>query len=304
MVSTAAERSWRPGFVVDLRAVLRPLSRGRGDPTLSADGGRWWRASNTPDGPVTLALSQTPDGVVHALAWGAGAERTLAGVPALLGADDDPTVFTSHHDRIAAAVRALPHFRLGSTSAVWDVLLAAVLEQKVTGIEARRSWRELIWRFGAPAPGPVPEGLRLPPDPAALLAIPDWEWHRAGVDLTRRRALLGAASVAHRLERATELRGEDGRALLRRVRGIGVWTAAEVAQRAWGDPDAVSFGDFHISTVVGWALVGRPLDDEGMAEVLAAYKPQRQRAVRLLEATGAPRPRFGPRLSPRDFRRS
>ena len=54
-----------------------------------------------------------------------------------------------------------------------------------------------------------------------------------------------------------------GRELLRRVPGIGVWTAAEVAQRAWGDPDAVSFGDFHIPTVVGWALLGRPLDDAG-----------------------------------------
>jgi hypothetical protein len=64
----------------------------------------------------------------------------------------------------------------------------------------------------------------------------------------------------------------------------------------------VSFGDFHVPTVVGWALVGRPLDDEGMAQVLAPYAPQRQRAVRLLEATGAPRPRFGPRLSPSDHR--
>ena len=73
-MSTAAERSWRPGFVVDLPTVLRPLSRGRGDPTLSTDGGRFWRASNTPDGPVTLALSRTPDGVVNAVAWGAGAE--------------------------------------------------------------------------------------------------------------------------------------------------------------------------------------------------------------------------------------
>jgi 3-methyladenine DNA glycosylase/8-oxoguanine DNA glycosylase len=283
--------------------VLAPLSRGRGDPTASAGDGVSWRASNTPDGPVTLALSRTPDGVVHARAWGPGAGRTLDGVPALLGADDDPASFTSHHDRIAAAVRAVPHLRLGATGAVWDVLLGAVLEQKVTGTEARRSWRELTRRFGTVAPGPVPEGLRLPPGPAEVLAIPDWEWHRAGVDLSRRRALLGAASVANRLERAAELRGEPGRSLLRKVRGIGVWTAAEVAQRAWGDPDAVSFGDFHVPTVVGWALVGRPLDDEGMAQVLAPYAPQRQRAVRLLEATGAPRPRFGPRLSPSDHRR-
>ncbi|MEO6879914.1 MAG: DNA-3-methyladenine glycosylase 2 family protein [Mycobacteriaceae bacterium] len=302
-MSGCGERSWRPDFVVNLPTVLRPLRRGRSDPTSHSEGTRLWRASNTPEGPLTLAVAVTAGGTVHAHAWGPGADWGLAGLPALLGADDDPGSFTCHHDRIAAAVRAVPHLRLGATGAVWDVLLGAVLEQKVTGTEARRSWRELVWRFGDPAPGPAPEGLRLPPSPEQLLRIPDWEWHRAGVDLSRRRALLGAASVAHRLERATQLRGESGRELLRKVRGVGVWTAAEVAQRAWGDPDAVSFGDFHIPSVVGWALVGRPLDDDGMATVLAPYAPQRQRAVRLLEATGAPRPRFGPRLAPTDYRR-
>jgi 3-methyladenine DNA glycosylase/8-oxoguanine DNA glycosylase len=122
------------------------------------------------------------------------------------------------------------------------------------------------------------------------------------VDSARRRAILAAAAVAHRLEAAVELGGEEGRILLRKIPGIGVWTAAEVAQRSWGDPDAVSFGDFHIPTVVGWALLGRPLDDAGMIEVLEPYRPQRQRAVRYVELSGFRRPRFGPRFSPRDFR--
>src|SRR5205085_12301676 len=123
-----------------------------------------------------------------------------------------------------------------------------------------------------------------------------------GVDGARRRTLINAAQVASRLERAAQLRGEPGRALLRQVPGIGVWTAAEVAQRVWGDPDAVSVGDFHIPSVVGYALVGKPLDDDGMLEVLAPYAPQRQRAVRYLEAAGVRRPRFGPRFSGRDYR--
>jgi 3-methyladenine DNA glycosylase/8-oxoguanine DNA glycosylase len=144
--------------------------------------------------------------------------------------------------------------------------------------------------------------MRVPPTPAQIRAVPDWEWHRAGVDNARRRAILACAAVAHRLEAACELGGERGRELLRRVPGIGVWTAAEVAQRAWGDPDAVSFGDFHIPTLVGWALVGRPLDDAGMLEVLAPYVPQRGRAVRYVELSGFRRPRFGPRFSPRDYR--
>jgi 3-methyladenine DNA glycosylase/8-oxoguanine DNA glycosylase len=144
--------------------------------------------------------------------------------------------------------------------------------------------------------------MRVPPSPAQIRAIPDWEWHRAGVDHSRRRAILASAAVAHRLETACELGSEPGRELLRKVPGIGVWTAAEVAQRAWGDADAVSVGDFHIPSVVGWALVGRPLDDAGMLAVLAPYAPQRHRAVRYVEASGFRKPRFGPRYAARDYR--
>ncbi len=125
-------------------------------------------------------------------------------------------------------------------------------------------------------PARRPAGMRVPPTPAQVRAVPDWEWHRAGVDLARRRAILacgdgGAPAGA----RPASWAGSAGRELLRRVPGIGVWTAAEVAQRAWGDPDAVSFGDFHIPTVVGWALLGRPLDDAGM---LAGARPVRAAA--------------------------
>lgn len=302
-----AERTWRPAFVLDVRALLAPLRRGKGDPTLrtetdaSGGAGVLWRASHTPDGPATLALSRR-DGVVHARAWGPGAGWVLDGVPALLGDEDDDEGFVGHHPLVAETRRRMPGLRLGSTRTVWDVLLPSILEQKVTGTEARRSFRELCWRFGDDPPGPVPSGMKLPPTPRQVRAIPDWEWHRAGVDQARRRAILACATVAHRLEKAAELRGEAGRALLQKVPGIGVWTAAEVAQRAWGDPDAVSVGDFHIPSTVGWALVGRKLDDDGMLEVLACYAPQRQRAVRYIEASGFRRPRFGPRFSPKDYR--
>lgn len=303
-MSEPAEREWTPGFRLDLPGLLAPLRRGRGDPTWHSvgEGTAIWRVGTTPDGPATALLRRRGDGAVRAQAWGPGAGWTLDGLPALLGADDRPEEFTPHHPLVADAHRRMPGLRFGATRRVWDQLVPAVLEQKVTGIEARRSWRELCRRFGDPAPGPAPEGMRVPPTAAQLRAVPDWEWHRAGVDSARRRAILGCAAVAHRLEAAAELGGEAGRELLRRVPGIGVWTAAEVAQRAWGDPDAVSFGDFHIPTLVGWALVGRPLDDAGMLEVLAPYRPQRQRAVRYVEVSGFRRPRFGPRYSPRDYR--
>ncbi|ONI85948.1 3-methyladenine DNA glycosylase [Actinosynnema sp. ALI-1.44] len=293
-------RVWRPGYELDLGSVLRPLRRGGGDPTYGrTPGGAVFRATNTPCGPGTLAVRRVGD-EVHAEAWGEGAEWLLDGLPALLGAADDPTDFHAHHDIVAEARRAMPGLRLGSTGQVWDLLVPSILEQKVTGMEAFRSFRELCLRFGVAAPGPLP--LRVPPTPKALMSITDWQWHKAGVDGARRRALIAAAQVAGRLEKAAELKGAEGRALLRKVPGVGVWTAAEVAQRAWGDPDAVSFGDYHIPGNVGYALVGKPLDDAGMHEVLAPYAPQRQRAVRYIEAAGITKPRRGPRFSPRDYR--
>jgi 3-methyladenine DNA glycosylase/8-oxoguanine DNA glycosylase len=78
---------------------------------------------------------------------------------------------------------------------------------------------------------------------------------------------------------------------------VGIWTAAETAQRAFGDADALSIGDYHIAKMVGWTLIGRPVDDAGMVELLEPVRPHRYRAVRLLEVSGlAVEPRRGARL--------
>ena len=295
------QRDWRPDYALDLRSALAPLWRGTGDPTIRAtETGLTWLVANTPQGVGTLAL-RTGGGMVRASAWGDGADLLLDGVPRLLGADDDDSGFEPRHQLIKDLHRRMS-LRLGATGRVWDSLVASVLEQKVTGYEAHRSWRELCRRFGTPAPGPAPDGMYAAPTPDAVLGIRDWEWHRAGVDLARRKAIVHAAQVAHRLEKAVELRGRAGRDLLRKVPGIGFWTAAEIAQRAWGDPDAVSVGDFHIPGLVGYALLGRKVDDKGMLEVLAPYAPHRHRVVRYIEAGGPGKPRYGPRYAARDYR--
>src|SRR6266540_2858331 len=125
---------WRPAFAVDLGRVLGPLRRGRGSLNLITDErGITWLATTTPDGPGTLALRVHPDGTIEAAAWGAGKDRLLDGVPALLGADDDDSGFVAHHDVVADARRRNPGLRLGATGVVWDWLVLAVLEQKVAG---------------------------------------------------------------------------------------------------------------------------------------------------------------------------
>ena len=109
-----------------------------------------------------------------------------------------------------------------------------------------------------------------------------------------------AATVAARLEEGVGLPIEQAYGRLRAVAGIGRWTAAEVGIRAFGDPDAVSVGDFHLPNLVAWALAGEPRgSDERMLELLEPYRGQRGRVIRLLESSGIRPPRYGPRLAPR-----
>jgi 3-methyladenine DNA glycosylase/8-oxoguanine DNA glycosylase len=296
------ESVWRAGRPVDVRRTLGTLVRGRGDPAHRTADGAFWRAALTPAGPVTLALRVPVGGEVHAAAWGPGAGWALAGVPDLLGARDDLTGFRPRHRLLREVARRNPGLRVPRTGLVLDALLPAVLEQKVTGSQAHQAWRFLLHRYGSAAPGPAPAGMRVPPPPEVVLGVPTWDWHRAGVDGKRQRAIRAAAAVAARLEESVELASAEALARLRVVPGVGVWTAAEVAQRALGDADAVSVGDFHIPGLVGWALLGRPLDDDGMLQLLEDYRPHRHRVVRLVEVSGVGKPRFGPRFSPIDYR--
>jgi 3-methyladenine DNA glycosylase/8-oxoguanine DNA glycosylase len=296
-------RSFTPSYPLDLLATLAPLRRGAGDPSQQHDpDGTVWRTAPTQEGPATLRLRRDGGGTVRATAWGPGTRWLLESVPGLLGAFDDWSGFTPHHPCVADSWRRHPGLRLTRTGLVLDQLVPSILEQKVTGTEARRSWRELLRRFGTPAPGPAPAGMRVAPGAEQWRTIPVWEWHSAGVDGSRQRAIRAAALVADRLEEAAAMSPADAQRRLQMVPGIGPWTSAEVVQRALGAPDAVSVGDFHLPSVVGWALVGRRLDDAGMLTVLGPYQPHRQRAVRLVEAAGVRPPRRGPRFSPRDYR--
>lgn len=303
MSSPAATTVWRPATPVSLRLALGPLQRGPGDPTQRVGpDGALWRTARTPDGPATIRLALTPYGDVDARAWGEGAQWLVERVPSLFGAEDDIAGFTPQHDLIAATWRRHPQLRLGGLGLVFELLVPAVLEQRVTGTEARRSWRDLVRRFGEPAPGPAPAGMWVMPAPSTWRRIPSWEWHRANVDPGRARTVIAAAEVAHRLDESLGLPRDERLRRLRAIPGVGRWTAAEVAQRAWGDPDEVSYGDFHLAALVGWALLGRPIDDDAMMAELAVYPGHRHRAVRLIEMSGARKPAFGPRMPVGDIR--
>jgi 3-methyladenine DNA glycosylase/8-oxoguanine DNA glycosylase len=281
---------------IDLVATLAPLAHGRGDPTIRFATDGIWRATRTPAGPATLRLRATLGGVA-ASAWGPGAEWALATLPDLVGASDDPTPLAPRHHVIAELVRRRPGLRLTRSNRPFEALLPAICEQKVTGTEARAAFRAIVRRHGQAAPGPA--GLRLPPEASVLAGLPYFAFHPFGVERRRADVLRRAAALAPRLEGKAP---SEAYALLASLPGIGPWTVAEVGRVAYGDPDAVSVGDYHLPNLVAWALAGEPrADDARMLELLEPYRGQRGRVQRLLEASGIQPPRYGPRLAPRQI---
>lgn len=284
----------------DLRLTLAPLWRGHGDPTMRMSPDGIWRATRTPDGPGTIHLQHRGE-TLHVTAWGPGSQWLVEHASDIAGLGDDPAALKTSHPLIRDLARRHLGLRFPRTHAVMEALIPAIIEQKVTGNEAHRAWRRLAQVHGEPAPGPAGLiGLRVPPDPARLAALPYFAYHPFGLERRRAETIKRAALDARRLEATTNLPPAEAQTRLRAIPGIGPWTAAEVAMRAWGDPDAVSVGDYHLPNLVAWALAREERGtDERMLELLEPFAGQRGRVIRLLEVSGQAAPRRGPRYAGR-----
>lgn len=309
---TIREMLWNPPGSYDLNSTVGAISRGPSDPCAVFHHGAWWFAFHTADGPTTLRMQQSTQGV-QVTAFGPGADAALALAPSMAGADDDWSEFDSASfqallpEHVQLARRRHPGLRLPRSRRIVDTLIPAILEQKVTGKEAFSGYRRLIFKYGSIPPGAdstgFPAGLRLAPLPEQWSSIPSWEWHRAGVGPQRSDTIMRALKRAPGLARLGELNAVDAAKGLMSISGIGPWTAAEVTQSSHGDPDSVSVGDYHLAGFVGIALTGNPVDDSTMMELLEPWRGHRQRVVRMLYLSGIVKERRGPRMSVRDYRK-
>jgi 3-methyladenine DNA glycosylase/8-oxoguanine DNA glycosylase len=286
----------------ELIRTMSPLRHGHGDPTIRLATGRAIRATRTPDGPATIeAVEAGTELVVRA--WGPGAGWAVSRAADLLGLNDDPTALDAlrpPHRLVVELARRFEGVRLPRTGAVVEALVPAVLEQKITGDEARRVYRALIRIYGETAPGP--HELWLQPTAARLAGLPYHAFHPLGLERRRAETLKRIGAIAGRLEETSSLPMPEAHRRLGSVMGVGPWTVGEVARVALGDPDAVSVGDYHLPSMVAFALAGEPRgDDARMLELLEPYRGQRGRVVRLIEAGGIGPPRRGPRMASRSI---
>jgi 3-methyladenine DNA glycosylase/8-oxoguanine DNA glycosylase len=246
---------------------------------------------------VSVRFSETPGGI-EAEAWGPGAAWVLDRAAAWCGSEDVDAGFDPPSGLVRDLWRRHRGLRIPRTGLVTERLIPVILEQKVTGSEARRAYRRLATSLAEPAPGRL--GLTLPPDPERVASLPYYAFHPFGVERRRAEVIRTVCARTAWIDETAALSIDVAEDRLSSVHGIGVWTVAEVARIALGDADAVSVGDYHVPNIVAWALAREPRgSDERMLELLEPYRPHRGRAQRLLETSGIRAPAFGPRMEPR-----
>jgi len=263
------------------------------------DGVNWW-ATNTPIGPAVAAFRVTSEGAVRADAWGPGTPWALDQLPALLGANDDPSDFRPGSDRLARIAERFPSPRIGSTGRWYEALATIAIGQRVVRADAQQSRTRLARRHGTVFPD-VP--IAVFPGPDAILTITDHEFHRVGIERSRARVVRVAAKYADKLEALDSAPSADAEAMLLRLPGVGPWTAGLAMSIAGGDPDAVPVGDLHLPRMVTWALSGEEGDDSRMLELLEPYRGHRMRVIRMIKMAGAGPPRRIPQPTRQDITR-
>jgi 3-methyladenine DNA glycosylase/8-oxoguanine DNA glycosylase len=229
----------------------------------------------------------------------------------LFGDDDPGHCVSPVHPAVETAMRRHSGLRLAATGNPYHELIPAVLAQRVTAAEAIGQWQRICRAWGERVTltgiAGLPEAeMHAPPTPDRILGVPLHEWHLLGVDRRRAEAIRNVARHGSRLLagwKPGEAAGDRTRSLTL-IEGVGEWTAAVAGHAAFGDPDALEFGDFHVKNTVAWALEGRARgSDEEMRASMAPYAGQRRRVLAWLSLDGWKAPARGPRRRNLDIAR-
>lgn len=184
--------------------------------------------------------------------------------------DAEPQTIAEHFasdDILGPLVRRRPGLRLPGAADLFELAVRGVLGQQISVAAARTLAGRLHARFGEPVEAPdrvdrlaATAGQLAAADPADVAAL--------GMPLSRARTVvLLAQSVARgdvRLAPTADIAAAT--AALRRVHGIGPWTAEYIAMRGLHWPDAFPAGDLGIRTAL------RGVDAATRAEVWRPWR--------------------------------
>jgi AraC family transcriptional regulator of adaptative response / DNA-3-methyladenine glycosylase II len=183
----------------------------------------------------------------------------------------------SRDPRLAPLVAARPGLRVPGAWEPFETAVRAILGQQVSVEAATTLAGRLVARHGRPLARGARHGLtHLFPAPAALAAADPASF---GVPAARAEAIraLAAAVAAGALRLGPAASAEETIASLRRLPGFGPWTAAYVAMRCCGEPDAFPAGDLGIRRALGSG--GAPCGERDAERAAEAWRPWRSYAA-------------------------
>ncbi|MDR2837939.1 MAG: helix-turn-helix domain-containing protein [Azonexus sp.] len=205
----------------------------------------------------------------------------ISRVRALFDLDADPLAIN------AVLHASFPHgdgLRVPGAVDGFELAVRAVLGQQITVAAARTLGSRLVGAFGEPLATPLAGLDRLFPTPAAIASAGGEALGQLGITRQRHAALLALAREM-RDQRLPLHPGVDvaaTMAALKRLPGIGEWTAQYIALRALRWPDAFPAGDIALQKALGVTTA------RAASEASLAWRPWRGYAT--LRAWQAPRP--------------
>ncbi len=270
----------------------------RAIPGIEAWDGRSYRRSlRLPggEGQVTLSATET-DGAISAVFELEDLRDLTAAIARcrhLLNLDADPVAVDAalgSDELLAPLVARTPGLRMAGSVDGFELAVRAVIGQQVSIAAARTVAGRLVRAAGRPLRNPTLPVTHTFPEPGALAALADSQPEIFSMPGSRRRTIAALARAVAGGALAIDP-GADAREVrsgLLELPGVGPWTAAYVAMRGLGDPDAFLAADLGVRHAL--AALGGPADAARIDQLAERWRPWRAYAVAHLWASLAAAP--------------
>ncbi len=205
---------------------------------------------------------------------------------ALMDLDADPHMVAAHlgaDPRLAPLIQAHPGLRTPGAWDAFELAVRAMLGQQVSVAAATTMAGRLAARFGRPLQTPFARVSQLAPTSAALAEADPAEIAAIGLPKTRAAAIRGLAQAALNgaLIFPPGTPPSQAVAALRKLPGIGEWTAQYIAMRGLRFPDAFPSGDLGLRKAVA-TKPGTPVPEAELLQMAEKWRPWRSYAAQYL----------------------
>ncbi len=257
-------------------SALRRLSTNIVD-VLTPDGA-YVRVLGGARAPVFVRVTQTRPEVLTVILEGKAGDRAHALVRRMLGVDLDLTPFNRAASRLpwlAPLANRVLGVKPPRYPTLWEACVNAIVFQQVSLFAASAIMRRLLLALAPPFER---EGLMLYqfPSVARVLEAKDDVGRAAGLSASKLATLrrVGEALSSGALDEAMleERDSPDAAALLRKIKGIGPWTATVILLRGLGRLDVFPMNDSSVARNLTLVAGGIPFDVAATLEALGAQR--------------------------------